>query len=95
MMIKLAFGILIGTLALATMGCSRPTASNLRKVQKGMTPEQVEGIMGAPLSVEKGNRDTPSLPDTFYRWENGREHYVVAFRDGKVTGMDLNVSHTP
>ncbi len=64
---NLAMGILLA-LALFITSCSKLTESNFKKIQNGMTTDEVKAILGSPIVFEERNsylsrQPSPDAPD--------------------------------
>jgi hypothetical protein len=90
-------------IAVCALGCiltgcgkSKVTQENFNKIDKGMTIEQVEAILGegtntsgdgslvaAQVGVDVGAKQS-SFAD--YVWESGKHKITVTFKQGKVVG---------
>ena len=63
-----------------------------RKVERGMTTEQVQTIMGAPdamdvpVAPKEGDK-----PTQFYIWETKQERFAVGFQEGRVANTGYSV----
>ncbi len=75
---KRGFLILVFLLA----ACSKVSEENYRKVEEGMTEEQVVAILGKP--TESSSVSVLGIGGTVSRWESGDAVITVRFVNGKV-----------
>jgi len=75
---KRGFLILVFLLA----ACSKVSEENYRKVEEGMTEEQVVAILGKP--TESSSVSVLGVGGTVSRWVSGEAVITVRFVNGKV-----------
>ncbi|HZE60302.1 MAG TPA: outer membrane protein assembly factor BamE [Burkholderiales bacterium] len=71
-------------LALLLAACSKVTEENYRRVEEGMTQEQVVAILGKP--TESSSVSVLGVGGTVSRWVSGDAVITVRFVNGK-TGL--------
>ena len=69
-------------LALALAACSTVTEENYRKIQDGMTEEQVDAILGRPS--ESNSMNVLGVAGTVSKWTASDAVITVRFVNGKV-----------
>src|SRR5437773_852654 len=79
---RLAVGLgLIAAILFTPMGCSGNksfTPEDFKKVTKGMTEEQVKGLLGNPTET----MEALGVKRSF--WQVGDKYYSISFANGKV-----------
>jgi hypothetical protein len=102
--VRLSRFITLAPLVIALLilpGCGKKLADNFSKVKPGMSPTEVEELLGAPKQSSevdlgatfKGVSKIPGMPDiggtggkmAVKYWEEGDNGYIVYFQDDKVT----------
>jgi hypothetical protein len=79
---------LAGTAALFLVSQTRITQANFDRIQKGMTIEEVEELLGKEHEEPWSTKSSAALAmyeaQELYRWEQGRSKIIVTFQRGKV-----------
>ena len=79
---------LSGSAALVFANPSQITQANFDRVQKGMTLEEVEELLGKEHEEPWSTKSSAALAmyeaQELYRWEQGRSKIIVTFQRGKV-----------
>ena len=85
----LAFSFLV--IVLACSGCEgrRISKANVDEVASGMSPKQVESILGPPTSMD--NADLPATKKLTYTYKQGNESVTIVFLNDEVTSKESNL----
>ncbi|MEM1177552.1 MAG: hypothetical protein AAGM22_04355 [Acidobacteriota bacterium] len=86
---RVAAGLLAAALLVA-IGCSRLTQENFNLVEKGMTFEEVQTILGAP--TESKSVGIGPLSGTAATWDDGKTRIEIKFVNEKVQLKSLEKS---
>jgi hypothetical protein len=98
---RLSRCIAVASVAVALLiltGCGGRVAGNFAKVKTGMSPKEVEDLLGAPkesaeIDMGAAVKDLPKIPGfdialpkiSVKYWEESDKGYVVHFQNDKVT----------
>jgi outer membrane protein assembly factor BamE (lipoprotein component of BamABCDE complex) len=94
-------GFSCAVLALLSLGgCNRDllsgsklTSANYDQITLGMSKTQVEAILGAPRTID--SKDLVPFKKTTFRYENGRNFAIIAFKNDEVDSKDTNLGREP
>ena len=82
----------VGLLAVSLFGCA--TLSRWERVEIGMTPDQVEAILGVPHELDAGDLGEGLQGSWMYRNLWGTSHYEIVFDKGKVAEKHVRTVRT-
>ncbi len=83
--------LLLSLSALAVLilsGCARVTPDNVQKIQKGMSPAQVESILGSP--TDQDTKSALSLSTTTYHYKTTNGEVTIGFLNNQVWVIDAD-----
>ena len=78
-------------IALVCSGCEgrRISKANVDEVTDGMSPKQVESILGPPTSID--NADLPVTKKLTYTYKQGDESVTIVFLNDEVKSKESNL----
>ncbi len=88
---RLRFGVLLVAALFVLSAChgKRLTRANVDEVTKGMSPKQVESILGPPTSVDSTNLLVTKK--VTYSYAQGGESVTIVFFNDEVSSKESNL----
>ena len=88
---KKYLALILLAIAFACSGCEgrRISKANVDEVTDGMSPKQVESILGPPTSID--NVDLPVTKKLTYTYKQGDESVTIVFLNDEVKSKESNL----